>query len=226
MSERDKPIEVSATVLGEINQTIGRVEGLAEKTWERVDEMSTRQAAMATSLSLLETKFVRVEREHYERFHLGGCEDSEDGRQSRSASDIYRAVGAKVDEHVGQVEDSLTEKINLAALQAARDAIKSEMRDRAEEVKRQTDIDAAKCKVEAEKKVADAEAEISRIKVRAARFRSWGVAVVGVLLAVGGGVGWKSCMALESVQARTEATLKRIETKAAQARKPDAAIEP
>jgi hypothetical protein len=218
---KDRPLEVTATLLGEIRSEIAEAATVARQTWELVQEIDTRQRKHGESLAVLTARFAELKGEHDQQMSAGGCipdppeEEKTGPRQhrssTRSASDLYRAVGAKVDEHVEQVEDSLTAKINLAALQAVKAAVEQEADARAAEVKRRTAEETAKVEADTKKKLAEAEAAIAAVTVRAARFKQFGSAIVALLLAIGGGIGWKSCATLETVQARTEATLKRIE---------------
>jgi len=150
-----------------------------------------------------------------------------DRAAGRSPSNLYKAVEAQVDKHVEDVEDSLTDRINLAALQAVKQAAKDEARDRAEEVKCASEEEARKVKLAADNEISRLNVDLQKTQAKAAKFKIWGGTVAALLVTIGGAVGWKSCEVLGTVQARTEATLKKIEVKqAVRPVKPDAAVGP
>jgi hypothetical protein len=208
---KDRRLEVSATVLGEVHQAIGEVRGIAETTLELIGQVAQRQVGMAGQL-------IKLQSEHDARME-SGCGDAS---PQRSPSDMYRAV----DKHVEKVEDSLTERLHVTASQAARDAVSAEVEQR-------VTAESARLKVEREERAAALKAateqRLAEIDMAHRRAMGW-IKIVAAALAILGGGGSvayvRSLLSGEAEQVKVETILKRIEAKQAKpivvVRRPDA----
>jgi hypothetical protein len=215
LDSKDRRLEVSATVLGDVHQAIGEVRGIAETTLELVGQVAQRQVGMAGQL-------IKLQSEHDARME-SGCGDAS---PQRSPSDMYRAVDKHVERHVEKVEDSLTERLHVTASQAARDAVSAEVEQR-------VTAESARLKVEREERAAALKAateqRLAEIDMAHRRAMGW-IKIVAAALAILGGGGSvayvRSLLSGEAEQVKVETILKRIEAKQARpivvVRRPDA----
>jgi hypothetical protein len=153
----------------------------------------------------------------------------------RSPSNTYQVISGQLDQHAEQIEDGLTDRINLAALQAVRAAADEQAEREAARIERERDAMAAQLKLEAERRAAQLKAEndaaLAAIALKhqemelkhrrsMSRVKLFG-AVLGVIVASGIFATIKGLLGTEAAQVETQKSLRRIEAKQA-TRSPDA----
>lgn len=221
---KDKPITVSATILGEIRTEIAEAATIAKNTWDLVQQMAQRQQQQGQDLAVLSSRFGDLKQEHDERMEDGGCAPMESLPVTpRSPSNLYAAVGKRLE----QQGEEVTERIKLEAIVAAQKAVADQLAERAQEeaarLRQETEIKAAQLKL-------DHDASIAMIELKHRRSMSR-IAVAGAILTALIGTGVFTVVqsmfsSSKAAQAETQKALKRIEAKQAKITRPDAAMEP
>lgn len=155
----------------------------------------------------------------------------------KSPSNTYQAVVGHLDQHAEQIEDGLTDRINLAALQAVRAAADEQAEREAARLEREREAMAAQLKLEAEKRAAQLKADADmalaaislkhqelELKHKRGMSRVKIVGAVLALIATSGIVATvKGLVSSEAAQQETQKSLRRIEAEQAkQVRLPDA----
>lgn len=175
--ENGIPAAVAAAI-ADLAHENGRVAGCFEAVSIQIAELGSRVGGLPCAA------------------HLARLDAIDAKLSTKSPSNLYEAVGARIDKH----EDEVTERLNLVA----REAVASAIEDRAQK--------------EAERLKQENEREVQRIDLQHRRAMNWIKIVAAALGIVGGGGGIVALKALwgaEDGQVKTEQALRRIEAKQA-----------
>lgn len=208
-SEENAPLKISQATLADLYEQLGScVTGLRDAC-DRLNEVSTRMIQMGERLAKVEVRL---------NGHTPPPPDL-----PRSPSNLYEAVGKKLE----QQGEEVTERIKLEAIVAAQKAVAETL---AEKAKEEADRLEQASKVEATRlRIAnDAALNEMELKHRRSMLR---VTFAGAILTMLAGTGIftavQTLLSTRAAQTETQKTLKRIEAKQARtASRPDAAVGP
>lgn len=207
-SEENALLKISPATLADLYEQLGScVTGLRDAC-DRLDEVSTRMIHMGERLAKVEVR-------------LNGHTQAPP-ELPRSPSNLYEAVGKKIEQQGEEVTERIKLEAVVAAQKAVADTLAEKARTDAEQLKQAAEIEALRVKTDSDRALAQIELKHRRsmLKVTLAGAILTALAGTGIFTAV------QTMLSTKVAQSETQKTLKRIEAKQLKLVKPDTAVEP
>jgi len=216
MGENSGLLKVSQATLADLYEQIGSSVMGVKNVCERLEETNKRLSGLPCTLHGERLAKVETRMNGAEMRSVEQVQQEEDVGQTRSPSNLYAAVGAKIDKR----SEEVTERIAVVARDAVTSAIEERAAKEAIRLKTEREEEATRLKQENER-------ELQKIDLQHKRAMNW-LKVVAAAVALLGGGTFATMRAMfsttEAAQVETQKTLKRIEAK--QAKLPDASVRP